>query len=63
MFKIDIFNTKSMKREHKNFRTQEQADQYFDKKKARVELACEPREKYFSYRNDWGTLMFVQKMY
>ena len=60
---IVIFNTKSMKRERKNFQTEEKANAYFESKKAKVNLVCEPREKYFTYRNEWGTRIFVQKMY
>ena len=63
MFTIIIFNEKSLRRERKNFRTQEKADKWFEDKKKRVNLVCEPREKYFTYVNDWNTKLFVQKMY
>ena len=63
VYTVMIFNERSMKRERKNFKTQEQADAYYEGRKAKVTLACPEREKYFSYRNEWGNLMMVQKMY
>lgn len=60
---IIVFNTKSMRRERKNFKTQKQADQWFETKKSNVSLVCPPTEKNFTYRNEWGTMMHVQKMY
>ena len=63
MVKIVIFNTKSLKRERKSFKSQQEADEWFEEKKSSVNLVCEPREKYFTYVNDWGTRLMVQKMY
>lgn len=58
-----IFNLHSMKRERKNFETQEKADAYFENKKAKVNLACTPTDKVFTYVNEWGNRTMVQKMY
>jgi len=63
MVRIIILNEKSLRRETKRFKTQEEADQWFEDKKKKVNLVCEPREKYFTYVNDWNTKLFVQKMY
>ena len=60
---IIIFNLHSMKRERKNFETQEKADAYFKNKKAKVSLACPPTDKVFTYVNEWGNRTMVQKMY
>lgn len=63
MVAIAILNTKSLHRERKPFKTKEQADAYFERKKAKVNLACEPSEKTFTYVNDWGTKLVVTKLY
>ncbi len=63
MYKIEIFNWSSMKSETKRFKTQEQADAFYEKRKKNFPLACEPRDKYFTYINSWGNKTHVQKMY
>lgn len=63
MATITIFNYSSMSRKSKNFKTKEEADAYFENKKAKANLACEPREKWFTYINSWGNRVHVQKMY
>lgn len=63
MVRIIIFNEKSLRRETKKFKSQEEADRWFDDKKKKVNLVCEPREKYFTYVNEWNTKLFVQKTY
>lgn len=63
MVTIVIFNEKSLRRERKNFSSREKADKWFEDKKSRANLVCEPREKHFTYVNDWGTHLMVQKMY
>ena len=65
MVTIIIFNSKSLKRERKTFKTEELANAFYAKKfeKNRNNLVCEPREKYFTYRNEWNTEIFVKKMY
>lgn len=60
---ILIFNERTMKRERKNFKTEDEANAYYERKKSRVTLACEPSERVFSYVNEWGNRMLVQKMY
>lgn len=63
MYTILIFNESSMKRERKNFKTQEKADAYYESRKSKVTTLFPPKEKWFSYRNDWGNTIMVQKMY
>lgn len=63
MFIIKIFNWSSMKTENKRFNTKEDADAFYEKKKNSFPLACEPREKWFTYINSWGNKTHVQKMY
>ncbi len=65
MVTVLVFNQKSLKRERKNFRTEAEADAFYAKKfeKNKENLVCEPREKYFTYVNEWNTRIMVQKMY
>jgi hypothetical protein len=63
VYTVLIFNERAMKRERKNFSTQEKADAYYEQRKSKVTLACPAREKFFCYRNEWGNMMHVQKMY
>ena len=52
-----------MRRVRKTFKTKDEADAYYEKRKQKVELAFPERERWFSYRNEWGNLTMVQKMY
>ena len=65
MATVLIFNESSLRRTRKNFRTEEQANKYYDSMydKRKDVLVCEPREKYFSYRTELGNVVMVQKMY
>ncbi len=64
-YTIIIFNLKSMKRERKEFSTEEAANSFFEARKNRNagSLVCQPTEKVFTYRNEWNTQIHVQKMY
>jgi hypothetical protein len=52
-----------MTRARKNFKTKELADAFYEAKREKVTLACEPSDKCFTYVNDWGNKIMVQKMY
>ncbi len=64
-YTIIIFNLKSMKRERKNFPTEEAANSFFETRKNRNvgNLVCQPTEKMFTYQNEWNTQICIQKMY
>ena len=62
-YTILIMNTDTLKRERKNFESQEEADAYYEKRKSSVELAFPEKPKWFSYKNEFGRMMHVQKMY
>lgn len=63
MVHVNIFNQKSLKIERKGFRTIEMANEFYNKRMAKVQLVCEPTERCFSYKNQNGNLIQVQKMY
>ena len=65
MVKVCIFNVSTRKTEYKKFRTEEDANLFFDTKyeKNKERLVCEPRDKFFTYYTYFGNKVMVQKMY
>ena len=63
MYVILIQYSGSGRTERKKFNTKEKADAYYEEKKNKSQLACEPREKWFTYISSWGRNVHVQKMY
>ena len=63
VFTILIQYSGSGRTERKKFKTQAQADAYYEEKKNKSQLAFEPREKWFTYISSWGRNVHVQKMY
>ena len=61
--RVLIFNLGTQKREYKKFRSAEEADKFFENKKSKSNLVCEPKEKYFTYYTELGGKIMVQKMY
>lgn len=66
MIKVSIWNFSTLKREFKNFRTRENADKFFDKKFAKCKdriVACGSGGDRFTYLNENGCKVYVEKMY
>lgn len=63
VFVILIQYSGSGRTERKKFKTQAQADAYYEEKKNKSQLAFEPKEKWFTYISSWGRNVHVQKMY
>ena len=64
IFKIQVFNSSNMRSEVKCFKTREQADSWFDQKKARTNGRCPSGlTTAFSYVNDWGKIISIAKNY
>ena len=65
MKKVVIFNYGTLTREYRRFKNEREADSFYERRKKENEnnLVCEPSERCFTYRTEFGNKLMVQKLY